>query len=29
MMRLDPDLDDRIDADEEALTYFEYPALNK
>lgn len=29
MMRLDPDPDDQIDADEEQLTYFEYPALNR
>jgi hypothetical protein len=29
MMRLDPDPDDRIDADEELLTYFEYPAFNR
>lgn len=29
MMRLDPDPDDCIDADEEALTYFEYPVLNR
>lgn len=29
MMRLDPDLNDRIDPDEELLTYFEYPALNR
>ena len=29
MMRLEPDPDDQIDADEEQLTYFEYPALNR
>ena len=29
MMRLDPDPDDRIDADDEQLTYFEYPSLNR
>ena len=29
MMRLDPDPDNRIDADEESLTYFEYRAVNR
>lgn len=29
MMRIDPDPDDCINADEEPLTYFEYPALNR
>ena len=29
MMRLDTNLDEQIDADDETLTYFEYPALNR